>query len=534
MDMNHESSNRLTQAGRERGIQQLMSINLLKRLESSVYSFKLTLSRIKELIETTIHLIDTYEAGTVADLIDITDNDDFDLDDQNTDFFTAGKKIKIDLDDMDYKSWRNYLVKDYEILELMLDMIEDITPIHDKKLQTLLQTIKGKLENPINEGNKKIIVFTAFSDTAEYLYENVSKYAKQYFDLDTAMITGSIDRKSTIPKLKSDFNTVLTCFSPISKEKELLLPNNPYEIDILIATDCISEGQNLQDCDYLINYDIHWNPVRIIQRFGRIDRLGSCNNAVQLVNFWANMELDEYINLEARVTGKMVLMDISATGEENLTCVDEKKSMNDLEYRKKQLKQLQEEVVDLEEIAGGISITDMTLNDFKMDLMEYMKENRTKLEKAPMGMYAVSTVDDEKLKEQIRPGVIFALKQVNEFARPEENNSLYPHYMVYVYDDGTVKYNYLHTKKILDFYKKLSAGKDEVLKDVVAIFNSETDNGRDMSYYSKQLEDAINNIIGKAEEKGVASLFSKGGTTIQKNLFSGREDFELISFLIIK
>ncbi|HCS75772.1 MAG TPA: helicase, partial [Clostridiales bacterium] len=444
MDMNHESSNRLTQAGRERGIQQLMSINLLKRLESSVYSFKLTLSRIKELIETTIHLIDTYEAGTVADLIDITDNDDFDLDDQNTDFFTAGKKIKIDLDDMDYKSWRNNLVKDYEILELMLDMIEDITPIHDKKLQTLLQTIKGKLENPINEGNKKIIVFTAFSDTAEYLYENVSKYAKQYFDLDTAMITGSIDRKSTIPKLKSDFNTVLTCFSPISKEKELLLPNNPYEIDILIATDCISEGQNLQDCDYLINYDIHWNPVRIIQRFGRIDRIGSWNEKIQLVNFWPDLTLDDYINLKGRVETKMKISVMTSTGDDDPINLNEK---GDLEYRKEQLKRLQEEVVDIEDMSGGISIMDLGLNEFRLDLLDYVKQHPD-LDKSPFGMHAVvnSTADTQ-------PGVFYVLRNINNAVNKENQNRLHPFYIVYITEDGEIVSNHLEPKKTLDLLR---------------------------------------------------------------------------------
>ena len=525
------------QVDREQSLINLMRVNILKRMESSINSFSLTIARFLKEVDNRINKINTI-SKVIKNQFD--DNASFsiadiNLDDDEVDEMLIGSKVKVLLQDMDLIKWKQDLLEDRGKLESLLIEAAKVTKNRDAKLAELKKMIDSKQNNPINEGNKKILIFTAFADTAKYLYENIADWAMGNYHIHSALVTGTGRNQTNLKEIKrKDFDAILTSFSPRSKERDKTYSDIVNEIDILIATDCISEGQNLQDCDYLINYDIHWNPVRIIQRFGRIDRLGSCNNAVQLVNFWANMELDEYINLEARVTGKMVLMDISATGEENLTCVDEKKSMNDLEYRKKQLKQLQEEVVDLEEIAGGISITDMTLNDFKMDLMEYMKENRTKLEKAPMGMYAVSTVDDEKLKEQIRPGVIFALKQVNEFARPEENNSLYPHYMVYVYDDGTVKYNYLHTKKILDFYKKLSAGKDEVLKDVVAIFNSETDNGRDMSYYSKQLEDAINNIIGKAEEKGVASLFSKGGTTIQKNLFSGIEDFELISFLIIK
>ncbi len=349
------------------------------------------------------------------------------------------------------------------------------------------------------------------------------------------MVTGSGNNQTTLKLLKKkDLNSILINFSPRSKEREKVYPEITEDIDILIATDCISEGQNLQDCDYLINYDIHWNPVRIIQRFGRIDRLGSVNYTIQLVNFWANIELDEYINLEARVTGRMVLLDISATGEENIIEMDEKKLMNDLEYRKKQLKQLQEEVVDLEEISGGISITDLTMNDFKMDLMEFMKTHREELDKAPMGMYAISSIEDEALREQIKPGVIFTLKQINESAKPEENNALYPYYIVYVYEDGTVRFNYFHTKKILDFYKKLCIGKNKVLDNLVRDFNNETNDGSNMTKYSTGLEDAIHSILGKKEEKGVASLFSKGGTTFQKSLFSGVEDFELVSFLIIK
>ena len=349
-------------------------------------------------------------------------------------------------------------------------------------------------------------------------------------------MTGSGENKCTLKNIKrKDLNSILINFSPISKERNIYADDEKEEIDVLIATDCISEGQNLQDCDYLINYDIHWNPVRIIQRFGRIHRIGSKNDVIQLVNFWPNMELDEYINLEARVNGRMVLLDVSATGEENLIEDNEKSQMHDLEYRKKQLKKLQEEVVDLEDISGGISITDLTMNDFKMDLMEYMKIHREELEKAPLGMYAVVKNTDNDMKDVIKPGVIFTLRQVsNATSKPEESNPLKEYYMAYVYDDGTVKYNYIHAKNVLDIYKKLCCDKNEVLNDIVEVFNKETNNGKDMKKYSKLLESAIDNIIGKKEEKGIASLFSKGGTMIQKSLFKGIEDFELVSFIVIK
>jgi superfamily II DNA/RNA helicase len=331
----------------------------------------------------------------------------------------------------------------------------------------------------------------------------------------------------------SDINTVLTLFSPISKECSKVYPEVNEYIDILIATDCISEGQNLQDCDYLINYDIHWNPVRIIQRFGRIDRIGSQNQSIKLVNFWATKDLDEYINLQQRVRGRMVLLDVSATGEENIIETDSNKEMKDLEYRKKQLQRLQNEVVDLEDISGGISITDLTFNDFKIELMEYMKTKRKTLDEAPSGMYAIAKID-ESVKDIIKPGVIFTLRQVRGKEQSKEQNPLFPYYMAYITDDGEVQLSFLHAKKILDYYKKLCSGKNEVLKELVEEFNKDTNDGRRMGHYSDLLEASIENILGKKQDIGVASLFSKGGTAMPKSIFDGVEDFELITFLVIK
>lgn len=346
MDLTHNKGNNLTQRGREEGIRRLMSTNLLKRLESSVYSFNLTLSRICDLIKGTIAAIDRYEQYGTAylDMYEVSE-DDLDYDDQNTDYFTVGKKVKIDIADMDYKSWRDELRKDAETLELLTLIMADITPEYDSKLQALFDLLAKKMEHPINPGNKKVLIFSAFSDTAEYLYENVAPLMKKKYGLETALITGTVDGKTTIKGLKPTLNNVLTCFSPVSKSKDVLMPDNDYSIDILIATDCISEGQNLQDCDYLINYDIHWNPVRIIQRFGRIDRIGSRNACIQLVNFWPDMTLDDYINLKSRVETRMKITVMTSTGDDDLINAEEK---GDLEYRKQQLKRLQEEVVDLE------------------------------------------------------------------------------------------------------------------------------------------------------------------------------------------
>lgn len=516
----------LTMQGREFGIQRLMSINLLKRLESSVFSFNLTLKRIWQLIHTTIEGIDHYEKYGNADITMYeTGESDFDMEDSNTDFFSVGKKTKIDLEDMDYKSWRKALQQDADNLELLILMVADITPEHDTKLQTLFRLLDDKMAHPINPGNKKVIIFTAFSDTAGYLYEHVSEYMKNRYGLDTAVITGAIDGKTTAKGLKPTLNNVLTCFSPISKDKAVLLPNNPTEIDVLIATDCISEGQNLQDCDYLINYDIHWNPVRIIQRFGRIDRIGSRNAYIQLVNFWPNMTLDDYINLKSRVETRMKITVMTATGDDDLINPEEK---GDLEYRKQQLKRLQEEVVDLEDMSTGISIMDLGLNEFRLDLLAYIK-NHGDLEKTPRGLHAVVPKT-----EGCPEGVIFVLKNVNNSVNIDNQNRIHPFYMVYISTEGEIVCDYLNPKGLLDDVRLLCRGKSEPIKALCAQFNRETDDGRNMSEMSELLSMAIDSIIDAKADNDIDSLFKSGGTSALMSVVSGLDDFELICFFVVK
>lgn len=517
-----------TQANREQGIRRLTAINLMKRMESSVYSFNLTLKRIKDLIDSTIQTIDTYDRSSAVqlDLTDITDIDEYDSDDQNGDeLFTFGRKVKIDLADMDYKSWRNSLAKDAEILELLTLMIGDITPQHDSKLQELFKVIRNKLEHPINAGNKKIIIFTAFADTAGYLYDNVSRYAKENFGLNTAMVSGTVEGKTTVPKLKNDLNTVLTCFSPISKDKHLLMPNDDTEIDFLIATDCISEGQNLQDCDYLINYDIHWNPVRIIQRFGRIDRIGSKNAYIQLVNFWPDVTLDEYIDLKAKVETRMKIVDMTATGDDNLLSDEEK---TDLEYRKSQLKRLQEEVVDIEDMTTGISIMDLGLNEFRLDLLDYVKKHDD-LDKTPFGLHAVVAASEE-----LPAGVIYVLKNRSNSVNIDNQNRLHPFYMVYVSNEGKVICDHLSPKDMLDKMRYLCKGKTEPDTRLCKEFNQETRDGKDMSPFSKLLGDAIASIIEVKEESDMDSFLSGAQVSFLSNEMKGLDDFELICFLVVR
>lgn len=526
IDLTHNKGDNLTQTGREEGIRRLMSINLLKRLESSVNSFQLTLKRIKALIESTIKAIDDYEKYGAAD-IDMYEASDseFDMDDGNTEYFTVGKKVKIELADMDYKSWRTELKADADVLELLTLMVADITPEHDSKLQELLKLVSDKIENPINPGNKKVLIFSAFSDTAEYLYDNVSTYIKKKYGLDTAVITGSIDGKTTIKGFRATLNNVLTCFSPISKGRDVLMPGSKTEIDVLIATDCISEGQNLQDCDYLVNYDIHWNPVRIIQRFGRVDRIGSRNSQIQLVNFWPDMDLDEYINLKGRVETRMKISVMTSTGDDDLINPEEK---GDLEYRKQQLKRLQEEVVDIEDMSSGISIMDLGLNEFRLDLLEYVK-NHGDLDKKPKGMHAIVPATEE-----LPEGVVFILKNINNSVNIDNQNRIHPFYMVYIGIDGEVICDYLNPKKMLDDIRLLCRGKKEPIKELCQRFNEETDDGRDMTEMSELLSEAINSIIDCKEESDIDSLFSAGGTSALMSAVSGVDDFELICFLVVK
>ena len=517
-----------TQANREQGIRRLTAINLMKRMESSVYSFNLTLGRILDLIRTTIKTIDEYDrhSSVKLDMTDISNLEDYDPEDQNGDeLFSFGKKVKIDIADMDYITWRRTLQEDADVLELLTLMVGDITPEFDCKLQELLRMLKDKVEHPINEGNRKVIIFTAFADTADYLYQNVAPYMKKQFHMDTAMVTGSIDGKTTVPKLPNDLNTVLTCFSPISKDKRLLLPNDDTNIDILIATDCISEGQNLQDCDYLINYDIHWNPVRIIQRFGRIDRIGSRNSVIQLVNFWPDVTLDEYIDLKSKVETRMKIVNMTATGDDNIISDEEK---TDLEYRKQQLQKLKEEVVDIEDMSTGISIMDLGLNEFRLDLLEYVKTHPD-IDKTPFGLHAVAPAAIDA-----KPGVIFVLKNRSNSVNIDNQNRLHPFYMVYIGDDGTVLCDHLSPKELLDKMRFLCKGKDKPISDLCRQFNAETRDGKDMRMYSDLLGQAIASIIEVKEESDIDAFLGGSQISFTSEMMRGLDDFELICFLVIR
>ena len=517
----------LSRSGRERGIRQLMSINLLKRLESSVNSFRLTLTRIKNFIEATINSIDAVAAsGSHADINDYDFENGLDFDEREDTVFIGGKKTKIDLADMDYVQWRGYLAKDLDNLNTLLFMLADITPEHDSKLQMLIEDIRNKFANPINGDNKKIIVFTAFSDTAQYLYDNIAPLIKEHTGLNTALVSGDVEARSTLKlREKLDFNKVLTLFSPISKEKASLYPKLNEEIDVLIATDCISEGQNLQDCDFLINYDIHWNPVRIIQRFGRIDRIGSRNAVIQLVNYWPDMNLDDYINLKGRVEARMKVSVLTATGDDNPLSAEEQ---GDLKYRRDQLERLKKEVVDIEEMNSGVSIMDLGLNEFRLDLLDYMKQGHD-IEHTPMGLHALVASDKDA-----PPGVVFVLKNRNNEINIDRKNRLHPFYMVYISKDSEVIVDHLDPKDLLDRMRHLCRGKSKPILELCRKFNAETRDGQRMGTYSRLLGDAISSLIKIKESTDLFSFLDGDTGSLFGNEVRGLDDFELICFLIIR
>jgi superfamily II DNA or RNA helicase len=522
---------KLRQADREKSLQRLMVINLLKRLESSVHAFRLTLSHLEQLHQQTLKAVEAFEGGgNDFGATDITPAfNDVDVDDDDLPDFeetaTTGGKIKINLADMDLPSWRHDLETDRLIIEALLAEMRKVTPEHDAKLQHLTAHIQQKLNKPINPGNRKVLIFTAFADTASYLYDHLAPLLLSHHKLHSGKVTGKDTPKSTLGK-GYDFQSLLTLFSPRSKEKAAILPKEMHELDILIGTDCISEGQNLQDCDYLINYDIHWNPVRLIQRFGRIDRIGSINPRIQLVNYWPDISLDEYINLKERVENRMVITDLTATGDDNVLSSE----ANDTAYRKEQLRRLQEEVLDLEDVKTGVSITDLGLNDFRMDLLGYLKTNGD-LASLPNGMHAVVPANAEL---DWLPGVIFVLRNRNHGVNVNQQNRLHPYYLIYLNHQGEVVINHMQVKALLDHVRAACKGQSTPIDQVCRIFNKITDDGKNMQRYSALLDNAIAAIIQVKEEKDIDSLFSSGKTTALTDKITGLDDFELINFIVVQ
>ncbi len=513
------------QADREESLVQLLRVNALKRMESSVVSFALTVRRQLADVNRTLARIE--EQAAELEEIDIAD---VDIQDPAFESLLVGRKVKVLLQDVDLIRWKQDLVEDRDRLATLHAAALQVTASRDAKLAGLRRIIEGKCQHPINPGNRKVIVFTAFADTARYLYEQLAPWARDSLGLQSALVTGTGGNQVTLPKLRRDLASILTAFAPRTKERPEDL-DDEGEIDLLIATDCVSEGQNLQDCDWLVNYDIHWNPVRIIQRFGRIDRIGTANARIQLVNFWPNLELEEYLRLEQRVSGRMVLLDISATGEENVIEQQSGDPMNDLEYRRRQLLKLQDAVIDLEDLSSGISIADLTLTDFRIDLADYLRARPDALANLPRGVYAVTTEVDAETP----PGIIFCLRAEGRAAARffEPGYPLAPHYLVHVGDNGAVLLPFTQARRILDRLKRLCLGRDLPDAGACARFHRMTRGDRDMHQAQRLLAAAVASVTGKSEERALASLFAPGGSHPMASEFAGIEEFEVVAFLIV-
>lgn len=513
------------QVDREESLIHLIRVNVLKRMESAEPSFTLTVRRQLADVEATLKKIEAHEES-----VEEIDIEDVEIDDPAFENLLVGRKVKVLVQDIDLVRWKQDLIEDRNRLATLHLAAQQVGADRDAKLHTLRGVIARKVRQPLNPGNRKVIVFTAFADTAEYLYSELAPWAQSELGLHSALVTGGGQNQTTLPRLRKDLTSILSSFSPRAKERPADLAAEG-DIDLLIATDCISEGQNLQDCDFLINYDIHWNPVRIIQRFGRIDRIGSPNARIQLVNFWPNIELEEYINLEQRVSGRMVLLDISATGEENIIEQQSGNQMNDLEYRRTQLLKLQDAVIDLEDLSSGVSIADLTLSDFRIDLAQYLKAHPGQLESLPLGIFSVTSAP----AANIPPGIVFCLRAEGEAATKsfEPGYPLAPHYLVHVGDDGAVLLPFTQAKTVLDRLKRVSIGRDLPDEEACVRFDRTTKEGEDMTHARRLLSAAVASVIGKKEERAVASLFSPGGTHAMKGEFAGINDFEVVAFLVI-
>jgi hypothetical protein len=513
------------QVDREESLIHLIRINVLKRMESAVPSFALTVKRQLADVDATLAKIEAHEES-----VDEIEIEDVDIDDSAYESLLVGRKVKVLVKDVDLVRWKQDLTEDRNRLATLYSAAHQVGASRDAKLEKLREIIAQKVRHPLNPGNRKVIVFTAFADTAKYLYAELAPWALSELSLHSALVTGGGHNQTTLPHLRKDLTSILTTFSPRSKERPSDLAAEG-DIDLLIATDCISEGQNLQDCDFLVNYDIHWNPVRIIQRFGRIDRIGSPNTRIQLVNFWPNIELEEYINLEQRVSGRMVLLDISATGEENIIEQQSGNQMNDLEYRRTQLLKLQDAVIDLEDLSSGVSIADLTLTDFRIDLAQYLKAHPGKLEGLPLGTFAVTTTPEAG----IPPGIVFCLRAEGEAAARsfEPGYPLAPHYLVHIGDDTTTLLPFTQAKTVLDRLKRVCVGRDLPDAEACDRFDKATKQGEDMAQACRLLSAAVASVIGKKEERAVASLFTPGGTHAMKGEFAGINDFEVVAYLVI-
>ena len=542
-----------TQGQRETFLIGMMKVNFLKRLESSVKSFEITMERTIAKIEGLEKKIKNFQAlpkqNPESEELEL-ELDDPGHDEELEDAMQVGGKLKFRLNHLRLdgeNGWLKALKRDKDQLRILYNAAKDVTPATDAKLAELKKLIAAKVAKPttnkLNEPNRKVLVFTAFADTATYLYESLLDWGSKELGIHMARVCGGGDTRTTFGE--SAYDQILTNFSPRAKHRAKIssMPQQG-EIDLLIATDCISEGQNLQDCDYLINYDIHWNPVRIIQRFGRIDRIGSASHAVQLVNFWPTEDLNKYINLKNRVEARMALVDLSATFEDNVLKNEEIEDIisDDLRYRDKQLLRLKDEVLDIEDLGDSVSLTEFTLDDFRLELLKYIEANKAALDAAPFGLYTcVPPHPDYKV---IGPGVIFCFRlegkrgeAIEAKPAPSESiNPLHPYFLVYVLDDGNVRFGFAHPKQILDIYRILCSGKAEAYGELCNLFDQQTNHGSDMKSYDRLLQKAVDSLATTFRKRASSGLQSGRGFILPdaRDQVHEETDLELVTWLVIK
>lgn len=531
-----------SQANRETFLTGMMKVNFLKRLESSVHSFAITMERTVNKIESLEKKLKAFQQQQDAKASTIQIDTLIEPEDDDEELAAAsqvGTKLKYNMAHLDVATWLRDLTRDKQQLDLLANAAQAIKSDRDAKLAELKTLIFSKITQPttntFGQPNRKVLVFCAFADTAAYLYEQLEAWAQQ-LGVHSALVSGG-SRPNRCTFGQSDFSHILTNFAPRAKQRHKI-PSMPQdsEIDLLIATDCISEGQNLQDCDYLINYDIHWNPVRIIQRFGRIDRIGSPNSSIQLVNFWPTPDLNKYINLKGRVEARMALVDISATAEDNILQSDDLQDViqEDLRYRDKQLMRLKDEVLDLEDFHESVALNEFTLDDFRMELAGYIEANRETLHEAPLGLYTVVPTHPDY--PGIKSGVVYCLRQRQTVAGQETINPLQPYFLVYLQNEGSVRYNFTAPKQILEIFRALCQGKAAPYAALCKLFDEETAHGQDMARYNNLLNHAIAAIANQFGRKNVANLFSGRAGKLLDNqaAIKGSSDFELITWMVIK
>jgi len=487
---------------RDRFLVKMIYILMVKRLESSWFSFYSTVEKIKDHHQNALDKIKSYQTNKAKAVL--LENDVIDLDnDQNDDDFTEaveeytlGKKRPINIADIDaagsLDKFKEDLKKDLDALDNLYVNLQkfdakinkEVKKPHqikscDDKLKELIAQIIKKCNSGANNHNQKVVIFTVYRDTAEYLFKQLQ--ARGFDKIAIASGTGSYSDDSDH---KQSMEAILERFAPYTKlfrekewtfesEKEGLeafaewqewiKENHPKThqklskpIDILIATDALSEGQNLQDADMVINYDIHWNPVRIIQRMGRIDRLGSPNEQIFGINFWPSENINSYLNLQGRIEQRMAAMKLAGSEVDHQFSDSFAKMAHDEDFDRKMNDRMIEQMSitwdDIEVSDQGLGFDSLSLERYRQDLLAEFNRDKDKYRQMPKGVYTGFVGD---MATGARDGIVALLGYP---AKPSKK--LDHQYQVFdlIYIDKSGKLVLNNQKEVLDF---LNVNKDQ-------------------------------------------------------------------------